>query len=204
VARIIRLGEAFRAIVFAQVRIAALNTLFAAFYLGVASDSRHPSTAGEDHGGPDFHNRAAAGHRNLISNTVVVVVSLSHSPATAVASLGFLLVLHKLEYFLNARIVGTQIHARAWEILLSMLLMEAAFGIPGVVAAPIYYAYIKGNCLNTAWSERGLFKRPIRFNRLTNGREFPGDVTEAVEKSVHAIQVIMEELKSSVTKAIRK
>ena len=80
---------------------------------------------------------------NLISNTVVVVVSLSHSPATALASLVFLLVIHKLEYFLNARIVGSQIHARVWEILLSMLLMEAAFGIPGVVAAPIYYAYIK-------------------------------------------------------------
>jgi predicted PurR-regulated permease PerM len=81
---------------------------------------------------------------NLISNTVIVVVSLSHSPAIAMASLGFLVVMHKLEYFLNARIMGAQIHARAWEILLAMLLMEAAFGIPGVIAAPIYYAYIKG------------------------------------------------------------
>jgi predicted PurR-regulated permease PerM len=50
---------------------------------------------------------------------------------------------HKLEYFLNARIVGTGIHASAWELLVAMLLMEAAFGLPGLVGAPIYYAYVK-------------------------------------------------------------
>jgi predicted PurR-regulated permease PerM len=36
-----------------------------------------------------------------------------------------------------------QINARAWELLIAMLLMEAAFGLPGMVAAPIYYAYLK-------------------------------------------------------------
>jgi predicted PurR-regulated permease PerM len=39
--------------------------------------------------------------------------------------------------------MGTQIHARAWELLLAMFVMEAIFGIAGVVAAPIYYAYLK-------------------------------------------------------------
>ena len=39
--------------------------------------------------------------------------------------------------------MGGQIQARAWELLLAMLVMEAIFGIPGVVAAPIYYAYLK-------------------------------------------------------------
>ncbi|HTH39701.1 MAG TPA: hypothetical protein VL968_02850, partial [Rhodocyclaceae bacterium] len=58
-------------------------------------------------------------------------------------SLLFLVLIHKLEYFLNARIVGGQINARAWELLLAMVLMEAAFGLPGVVAAPVYYAYLK-------------------------------------------------------------
>jgi len=71
------------------------------------------------------------------------VISLSVSPQLAVASLVFLVVVHKLEYFLNARIVGGQIHARAWELLTAMLLMEAAFGVAGLVAAPIYYAYVK-------------------------------------------------------------
>jgi predicted PurR-regulated permease PerM len=39
--------------------------------------------------------------------------------------------------------VGSQITAAAWELLLAMLVMEAAFGLPGVVAAPVLYAYVK-------------------------------------------------------------
>ena len=80
---------------------------------------------------------------NLISNTAIVIVSLAVSPYVALASLIYLVVIHKLEYFFNTRIVGSQIQARAWELLLAMLVMEAAFGLPGVVAAPIYYAYLK-------------------------------------------------------------
>ncbi|MER9120562.1 hypothetical protein NKH93_33945, partial [Mesorhizobium sp. M0954] len=55
----------------------------------------------------------------------------------------FLIVIHKLEYFVNAKIIGSRINARAWELLLAMLFMEAWFGMPGLVAAPIYYAYLK-------------------------------------------------------------
>jgi predicted PurR-regulated permease PerM len=88
---------------------------------------------------------------NLISNTVIFIVSLSHSLVVAVAALAYLILIHKLEYFVNARIVGTQIRARAWELLLAMMTMEAAFGIAGVIAAPIYYAYLKSEL-----STRGL------------------------------------------------
>ncbi len=80
---------------------------------------------------------------NLISNTVLVVVGLSHSLHTAVASLVFLVTIHKLEYFLNAKIIGSHIDARAWELLAAMLVMEAVFGVPGVIAAPVLYAYLK-------------------------------------------------------------
>jgi predicted PurR-regulated permease PerM len=52
-------------------------------------------------------------------------------------------VIHKLEYFLNARIIGSQIRAKAWELLLAMLFLESAFGIAGLIAAPFYYAYMK-------------------------------------------------------------
>ncbi len=80
---------------------------------------------------------------NLISNSVIVIVSLSHSLPVALVSLLFLMVIHKLEYFINARIVGSQINAAAWELLLAMIVMEAAFGLPGVIAAPVFYAYAK-------------------------------------------------------------
>jgi predicted PurR-regulated permease PerM len=80
---------------------------------------------------------------NLISNTVIVVVSLSVSSMLAASSLVFLVMIRKLKYFVNARVMSTQIHARAWELLLAMFVMEAIFGIAGVVAAPIYYAHLK-------------------------------------------------------------
>lgn len=80
---------------------------------------------------------------NLISNTVIVLVSASVSFNAALASLVFLIVLHKAEYFLGARILGHQIRAKAWEMLLAMLVMEAAFGLPGMAAAPVFYAYVK-------------------------------------------------------------
>jgi predicted PurR-regulated permease PerM len=142
--RAVRLSGAFRRIVFAQVRIAALNTLFTASYLVVVLPLlgiHLPLTK------TIIAITFVAGMLpvigNLISNTVVVVVSLSASLYVALGSLAFLVLLHKLEYFLNARIVGAQIQASAWELLLAMLIMEAAFGIPGLVAAPIYYAYLK-------------------------------------------------------------
>jgi predicted PurR-regulated permease PerM len=54
-----------------------------------------------------------------------------------------LVLIHKLEYFVNARVMGGQIQARAWELLIAMLVMEAVFGLAGLVAAPVYYAYLK-------------------------------------------------------------
>jgi len=139
-----RLGDAFRNVVFAQVRISALNTFFTAIYLlavlplaGVHLPYAKTLVA------ITFLAGLLPVVGNLISNTVIVIVSLSRSGSAALGSLAFLIVIHKLEYFLNARIVGARIRAKAWEILLAMLLMESAFGIAGLVAAPIYYAYLK-------------------------------------------------------------
>lgn len=139
-----RLADAFRRIVFAQVRISALNTLFTAVYLllvlplmGIHIPLVKTMIV------LTFFAGLLPVIGNLLSNTVIVIVSLSHSPQTALLSLGFLVLIHKLEYFLNARIVGTRISAQAWELLLAMLAMEAAFGLPGIIAAPVYYAWLK-------------------------------------------------------------
>jgi predicted PurR-regulated permease PerM len=139
-----RLGDAFRNVVFAQVRISALNTAFTAAYLLVALPLAgiHLPYA-KTLVVVTFIAGLLPVVGNLISNTVIVIVSLSQSLGVAIASLAFLVVVHKLEYFLNARIVGARIRAKAWELLVAMLVMEAAFGIAGLVAAPIYYAYLK-------------------------------------------------------------
>lgn len=139
-----RMSSAFRRVVFAQAWIAGINTVFTAAYLILALPLLGIHL-------PLVKTLIAVTFiaglipilGNLISNTVIVLVSLSHSLPIAAASLGFLMVIHKLEYFLNARIVGSHIRAQAWELLIAMLVMEATFGIAGLVAAPIYYAYFK-------------------------------------------------------------
>ena len=70
---------------------------------------------------------------NLISNTFIVIASLDAlGRGGAWLSLAFLVVIHKLEYFLNAKIIGSHIKARAWELLVAILVMEATFGLAGV------------------------------------------------------------------------
>lgn len=143
-ARVVNLHVAFRRIVFAQVRIAAINAVFTAIYLMVVlplAGIHLPLT--KTLVAITFIAGLLPVLGNLISNTVIVIVGLSHSLAIAAASLVFLIVIHKLEYFLNARIIGSHINARAWELLAAMLTMEAIFGLPGVIAAPVFYAYAK-------------------------------------------------------------
>jgi predicted PurR-regulated permease PerM len=144
VARVNSLADAFRRIVFAQMKISAINAAFTALFLLAVL--------------PLFGTRLPLSKTivivafivgllpvvgNLISNTLIVVIALSVGLPVALASLVFLMVIHKLEYFLNAHIIGGEIEASAWELLVAMLVMEAAFGIFGLIAAPIYYAYVK-------------------------------------------------------------
>lgn len=142
--RALALADAFDKVVFAQVKISALNTILTALYLLVILPlcGVHlplltvliPFT---------FVTGLLPVIGNLISNTAIVLISLGTSPGVALASLVFLIVIHKLEYFTNARIVGGEVKAGAWELLCAMLAMEAVFGIAGLVAAPVAYAWLK-------------------------------------------------------------
>ena len=143
-ARILALADSFEKVVSAQVKISSLNTLLTALYLLVVL--------------PLFGVRLPMSTLlilltfiagllpvvgNLISNSAILLISLGVSPGVGAASLGFLLLVHKLEYFTNARIVGAEVKASAWELLSAMLVMEAIFGLGGMVAAPIVYAWLK-------------------------------------------------------------
>jgi predicted PurR-regulated permease PerM len=142
--RISRLAHAFRLIIFAQVKISAINTIFTGIFLAGI-----PPTFGVHL--PLTKTLLAitllAGLLpivgNLISNSLICIVALSISIYAGIAALVFLVMIHKLEYFLNAKIVGAQTRSRAWELLLAMIFLEAAFGTAGLIAAPLYYAYIK-------------------------------------------------------------
>jgi predicted PurR-regulated permease PerM len=142
--RCAHLVTAFHDVVFAQIKISAVNTLLTGLFLlvvlplfGVEMPLAKTLVV------VTFVVGLLPVVGNLISNTLIFVVGLSISLGVAITALAYLVIIHKLEYFLNARIIGTQIRARAWELLIAMLLMESIFGAPGLVAAPIYYAYLK-------------------------------------------------------------
>jgi len=101
------------------VRISALNTFLhgdlPARVLPLAGvHLPYAKTPGRDH----LHRRPPARRCNL--NLEHLDRGREHFAigCAAVGSLAFLVVIHKLEYFLNARIVGERIRAKAWEILL--------------------------------------------------------------------------------------
>jgi predicted PurR-regulated permease PerM len=143
-ARMVTLAGAFEKVVFAQVKISALNTFLTALYLVVVlplCGVHLPMTT------LLILLTFVAGLLpvvgNLISNATIVLISLGMSPGVGAASLAFLVLIHKLEYFTNARIVGGEVKASAWELLCAMLVLEAVFGLPGMVAAPVVYAWLK-------------------------------------------------------------
>ena len=80
---------------------------------------------------------------NLVCNAVITLVALSVSPITALACLVFLIIIHKAEYVINAKVVGSRTQMRVWELLAVMFVAEAVFGPAGLVAAPLFYAYLK-------------------------------------------------------------
>lgn len=142
--RVRTLAEAFHNVVFAQVKISAVNTVLTSIYLvGILPVLGVQLPLAKTLIAVTFFCGLLPVIGNLISNTVIVVVSLSVGFLVALGSLAFLVIIHKLEYFLNARIVGGEIKASAWEILCAMIVFEAAFGLQGLVAAPIFYAYGK-------------------------------------------------------------
>lgn len=147
-----RFGAAFAKIVAAQFWIALFNTCLTAIFLLLVL--------------PMFSTRLPYTNAllvltfvaglipivgNLICNTVLTLVGLSVSWTVAVACLVFLIVIHKMEYFINAKIIGDRMHMSAWELLAAMFVMEAIFGPAGLVAAPLFYAYAKMELEASGW-----------------------------------------------------
>lgn len=80
---------------------------------------------------------------NILSNTLIVAVGFTISPRMALFALIFLVVIHKLEYFLNSKIIGDRIKNPMWLTLVGLVLGEKLMGIPGMIIAPVVLHYIK-------------------------------------------------------------
>jgi predicted PurR-regulated permease PerM len=80
---------------------------------------------------------------NVFSNILIAGVAFTISPHMALIALIFLMVIHKLEYFLNSKIVGDRIKTPMWLLLVGLVLGEKLMGIPGMILAPVVLHYIK-------------------------------------------------------------
>jgi predicted PurR-regulated permease PerM len=80
---------------------------------------------------------------NLVSNTVIVFVALTVSLKLAIFGLIFLVVIHKLEYFLNSKIIGDRIRNPVWLTLIALIIGERLMGIPGLILAPVVLNYLR-------------------------------------------------------------
>lgn len=142
--RIANFGSVFERVLFSQGKISAINTILTAIYLLIilplcSINVPYAKTLVI----LTFFLGLIPVLGNLISNVFIVLMSLTVSFEVAIASLVFLVVIHKLEYYINAKIIGAQIKTSIWEMLTAMIIMETLFGLVGVAVAPIIYGYIK-------------------------------------------------------------
>ena len=80
---------------------------------------------------------------NIISNTVIVFLGFLVSPRVAIGALLFLVVIHKLEYFLNSKIIGDRIRNPIWLTLFGLIVGERLMGIPGMILSPVVLNYLR-------------------------------------------------------------
>ena len=128
----------FATVMGAQIIISAINTLFTTIFVLIVQLRHGPAVIGLT-----FLCGLLPVVGNLVSNSMIVGIAFIDSPKTALAALVFLVFIHKLEYFLNGKIIGQRIHNPLWLTLLALVLGEKLMGVPGMILAPVALHYIK-------------------------------------------------------------
>jgi len=80
---------------------------------------------------------------NIVSNSLIIGVGFTFSSRAGLYAFAFLVVIHKLEYFLNSKIVGSRIKCPMWLTLVGLILGEKLMGVPGMILAPVALHFIK-------------------------------------------------------------
>jgi predicted PurR-regulated permease PerM len=80
---------------------------------------------------------------NIVSNTIIVFLALTVSLKLAIGALLFLVLIHKLEYFLNSKIIGSRIRNPVWLTLIALIIGERLMGISGLILAPVVLNYLR-------------------------------------------------------------
>lgn len=133
-----RLYQSFAKVMGAQILISAINTALTAAFLAFNSYPYAPLLTALV-----FLCGLLPIVGNIVSNTLIVLVGFTISSRTGIYALAFLVVIHKLEYFLNSKIVGRRIDSPMWLTLIGLVVGERLAGIPGMILAPVVLHYIK-------------------------------------------------------------
>lgn len=151
----LKLSDAFRFVVFAQVKVALFNSICMAIFLFVVSP-----LLGWDIPYSKilvlitFICGLIPIVGNLISNTITFIVSMTVSLPAAIAALVMLIVIHKLEYFIISKSLGADIDSGVWEILIVLFSFEILFGLSGMVFSPIIYVFFKQELRRINWLQK--------------------------------------------------
>lgn len=105
---------------------------------------------------------------NVVSNTVIVFIGFLVSPKVAIGALVFLVVIHKLEYFLNSKIIGNRIRNPIWLTLIGLILGERLMGVPGMILSPVVLNYLR-----VEMSKIELAAQPVRVGERAVDRSEP-------------------------------
>ncbi|MDD4004956.1 MAG: AI-2E family transporter [Elusimicrobiaceae bacterium] len=92
---------------------------------------------------------------NIISNSVIAITALGISFNLAMVVLAYLVIIHKLEYFLNSKIMGSSVRLPMWQMLLAILLGNVIMGVSGIMLAPALLHYIKSELKSIPWKTPG-------------------------------------------------
>ena len=130
--------ESFERVMGAQLTISGINTTLTAIFVATIGLKYFPLVVGLT-----FFCGLLPIVGNLISNSVIVGIAFTSSARAAIAALVFLVLLHKLEYFLNSKIIGSRIKNPMWLTLLALVVGERFMGIPGMILAPVVLDYVK-------------------------------------------------------------
>ncbi|MBI3289230.1 MAG: AI-2E family transporter, partial [Elusimicrobia bacterium] len=137
-ARVLLFMRSFERVVGAQVSISIANTFLTALFLylmGFPFQTFLTLTA--------FVCGLVPIVGNIISNTFIVAAGLTVSVQLAMFGLAYLVIIHKLEYLLNSRIVGESIDTPMWMTLIGLIAGEAVMGVPGVILASALLHYVR-------------------------------------------------------------
>ncbi|HET6170425.1 MAG TPA: AI-2E family transporter [Terracidiphilus sp.] len=132
------LYQSFVRVMGAQIIISAINTGLTALYLVCARFPFSPLLVALA-----FLCGLVPIVGNLISNAVIVGVGFTISPKAGLIAFGFLVVIHKLEYFLDSKIIGRRINSPMWLTLIGLLIGERLMGLSGMVLAPVLLNFIR-------------------------------------------------------------